>query len=330
MSGYAGSQRGPFFRTAALLLVALALAVAGLSVGSNPAGAATGGTLEHVKQSSLTDHAGDCAGDNQSGQLNVTNPEGVAFVSVTLTDDTVLGPDDVTYRIDGNTLKIFVPLSKDVYIKDAVIAAPDGWSGQFVLSHYNCGTVTPPPTCPDGTTSDGNGNCVPVTPPPPPNPPTPMCPNGTPWVDTNMNGLMDECGTTPPPPTPPFSCPAGYFYAGDLNHNGVMDEADCQAQPVPPAKLVYAKAKKRDKCGTAGDRFAVRASKWIVYKADGKRIKREGVWLKTHGDRKIVIKARSVKGATLVGPHRWVFTFGTNPCGKVPDTQAPSGAKRVA
>ena len=93
----------------------------------------------HVKQSSLDDHHADCDGNNVSGQLNITDPEGVTFKWVKLSDGSTLGPDDVTSETHGNVMQITVPLGDGVYIVDAAIDPPEGWKGQFVLSHYTCG-----------------------------------------------------------------------------------------------------------------------------------------------------------------------------------------------
>lgn len=314
-------NNGPVIRLAVAVMLG-ALALTGIAVA--PAGAATGSDNPQV-----------CA-PLSSGKIDV---EG-SVTSITYTAP-------AGYLIDGYCVKAGSVNNDNgpVYVEvnppatSVTITYPNGKD----ISHYSVSlvkTTTPPPPstqCPDGTNpgdSNGDGTANQAdcgyVPPTPPNPPTPTCPGGTPWVDTNMNGLMDECGTTPTPPTPPFSCPTGYFYAGDLNGNHVMDEGDCQAVPVPPTKLVSAKAKKSDKCGVADDKYGVKASKFVRYTADGKRVKREGVWISTQGDDRVVIKAFATNGAKLVGPRKWVFKFGTKPCGTVPTEQAPSGAKRVA
>ena len=94
-------------------------------------------------------------------------------------------------------------------------------------------------------------------------------------------------------------------------------------------KRVKGAAKMVDKCRTAGDLFAVRKERGVVYFADGERI-REGVWLSTGGDRKVVIKAKAAsKKFKLVGKSRWVFRFDNRPCGN-PDEPPPTGARLVA
>lgn len=98
----------------------------------------------------------------------------------------------------------------------------------------------------------------------------------------------------------------------------------------PKPKKVKGKAKMVDKCGTAGDLFAVMKHKGVVYTADGQRI-REGVWLKTGGDRKVVVKAKAAsKKFKLVGKSKkWVFRFDNRPCGN-PDEPPDTGARMVA
>ena len=161
-------------------------------------------TPAHVKQSSITKHHNDCAENgNVSGQLNVTDPSNVVQNSIVVT--TTVGSytsSDVTFKQQGNVLKIIVPLADNEFITDATIEVNSEWSGQFVLSHYSCGE-DPPVTCPQGTT----------------------------WNDANQNGTVDEgeCESTPPP----VICPEGYTW-DDLNGNGTVDEGECVMFGPPP------------------------------------------------------------------------------------------------
>jgi hypothetical protein len=155
-------------------------------VAPDPDQSGGGNTTEHVKQSSLTEHANDCTGKgNDSGQLNVTDPTNVDQDSIVVT--TTKGSytsDDLTFSLQGNVLQITVPLAADEFISDATISANADWDGQFVLSHYTCGEVTPPPvdvcpnldgnqsSVPDGWVKDDNGDCVVSGPPN-----TDVCPN---------------------------------------------------------------------------------------------------------------------------------------------------------
>lgn len=310
----------------ALMLFALAFAVSGVLVGSSPAGAATG--ENPVPPGSQVCPAGD------SGKIDVQGDQ----TSITLSapdGKLITGYCVKAGSVNNDNGPVYVPVQPPTAM--VTITYPGGKAiSHYSLFYTDAPTPPPPPVCPDGQVpvdTDGDGVVEPGecgTDVPPPNPPTPMCPNGTPWVDANMNGQMDECGTTPTPPTPPFSCPDGQFYAGDLNNNGVMDAADCQVPPVKPKKLVYGKAYKLDKCGTVGDRYGVRASKGVVYKADGKRVKREGQWLKTKGDLRIVITAKAASDKyKLAGPRRWVLTFKKNPC-PPPPTDSPDLGQKIA
>jgi hypothetical protein len=88
-------------------------------------------------------------------------------------------------------------------------------------------------------------------------------------------------------------------------------------------KDVRGAVKMVDKCRTSGDMYAVKPSRGIVYFADGQRV-RENVWLKTHGDRKIIVRARPASDQfNLIGKVRWVLRFDNRPCGtpsQPPDT----------
>lgn len=114
--------------------------------------------------------------------------------------------------------------------------------------------------------------------------------------------------TTPPPPvvTPPVVTPP---------------------EATPPKKVRGA-VKSVDKCRTAGDMFAVRKERGVVYYADGQRV-REGVWLKTGGDLRVVVKAKAAsKRFKVVGQDRWVLRFTNKPCGS-PDVPPPTGLRTV-
>lgn len=297
MSAHTGSRNRPLSYRLMLVLTALALAAGALVAG---AGSAKATTTEQV-----------CA-ELDSGKIDVEN--GVKSVTYTAPEGYLI--DQYCVKA-GSVNNENGPVYVDVVppTKSVTITYPGGKDiSHYSVSFVKASTPPPPPVCPEGQVpvdTDGDGTIEPGecgTPPTPPVPPTPPTP--------------------PVPPTPPYECPTGQFYAGDLNNNGVMDAADCQDKPK---KVVVAKAKKRDKCGTVGDRFAVKRHKGIVYTANGKRVKREGVWLKTNGAKRVVIKARAAnKRYKLAGPSRWVFKYSTNKCHKAPDKQAPSGMKIVA
>lgn len=144
------------------------------------------------------------------------------------------------------------------------------------------------------------------------------------WVKTSATSATytvtfttPNC-TTPPPPPPPYSCPPGTTWV-DSDGDGVKDPKECKSP-----KKVRGAVKMVDKCRTAGDEFAVRKEKGVVYFVNGQRI-REGVWLSTHGDRKIVVKAKAAsKRFKLVGKDRWVLKFDNRRCG--PYVPPPTGA----
>ena len=149
-----------------------------------------------------------------------------------------------------------------------------------------------------------------------------------PWTAvTNPNGSVTV--TANPGNTFPSGSSVTYPVPVDSN-------VPCPTPPVPPTptpepepKQVKAEAKMVDKCGTIGDMFAVMKGKGVVYTADGQRI-REGVWLKTGGDRRVVVKAKAAsKKFKLVGKSKWVFRFDNHPCGN-PDEPPNTGARTVA
>ena len=60
------------------------------------------------------------------------------------------------------------------------------------------------------------------------------------------------------------------------------------------------------------------------------KVVREGVWLKTGGDKKIVIKAKAAsKKFKLKGKDFWVLKFSNKPCGDKPDVPIDTGARMV-
>jgi hypothetical protein len=73
------------------------------------------------------------------------------------------------------------------------------------------------------------------TPPSTTTPPPYTCPEGTDWVDTNENGVVEEgecveiapsSSTASSPPPSVFTCPDGFEWA-DLNDNGIVEEGEC-------------------------------------------------------------------------------------------------------
>ncbi|GAA1934890.1 hypothetical protein GCM10009815_31920 [Nocardioides marmoribigeumensis] len=72
------------------------------------------------------------------------------------------------------------------------------------------------------------------TPPSTTTPPPYTCPEGTDWVDTNENGVVEEgecveiapSSSTASSPPPPYTCPDGTEWI-DTNENGVVEEGEC-------------------------------------------------------------------------------------------------------
>ncbi|GEM_PF-1963395 len=100
--------------------------------------------------------------------------------------------------------------------------------------------------------------------------------------------------------------------------------------PKPCFTKVRGAVRSVDKCRTSGDLYGVRSERGVVYFADGQRIRREGVWLKTHGDRKVVVKAKPAsKKFKVVGKDKWVLHFDNRPCGG-PGVPPPTGERQLA
>jgi hypothetical protein len=139
----------------------------------------------------------------------------------------------------------------------------------------------------------------------------PTCPNGTPWTDTNGNGMMDECN--PPvvvvtPPVPPVVTPP----------------------EVTPPKMIKPRVKKLDKCEL--NNFL-----WIKphkgYKAfDAKTGKRlpEGRYFKV-GKKVIKVKFVALKGYELSGKKKIKVVFpNMQSCSPDVVTPPPTGMRLTA
>lgn len=93
----------------------------------------------------------------------------------------------------GGVAHYGLSLAAGITVANATALLPSTWTGEFNLSHYNCGEPVPPvDVCPDmkgdqpaGT--DCNPVVVPVT-----------CPSGKIWNDANANGKVDEGECTEP------------------------------------------------------------------------------------------------------------------------------------
>lgn len=111
------------------------------------------------------------------------------------------------------------------------------------------------------------------------------------------------------------------------NPNGkwvVVDNCGPPVEPEPCVNETRGAVKKLDKCRTKGDRFAVRQERGLIYKVNGKVV-REGVWLKTHGALKVVVRAFPASDKWKnVGPKKWVLRYTNKPC-HTPHNPPPAG-----
>ncbi len=92
------------------------------------------------------------------------------------------------------------------------------------------------------------------------------------------------------------------------------------------ARVVSARARKIDKCGTRGDVFKVVKRTGVVYTSKGKTL-RQGVWLKARGKR-VTVRAHAADASyRLQGKQVWKMSFRTRPCASAPEV-APSTGQR--
>jgi hypothetical protein len=103
----------------------------------------------------------------------------------------------------------------------------------------------------------------------------------------------------------------------------------CPVSPpeVLPAevRVVKAKAKQIDKCGTRSDLYKVSKRAGVVYTVNGS-VLRQGVWLKAH-TRTVTVRAQSADATyRLEGKQVWRLSFSTKPCAKAPEIAPHTGA----
>jgi hypothetical protein len=128
---------------AGLMLVLIPLTTASAAPGAvQPAGT----VAVHLKQASLADHVADCSNGASSAHiiLNQIAPAAAvpASISVVLSHGTTVTAP--LWKYTGSTAHYDVPLTAGQTVTDAVAYVPTGWTGQFVLSNYDCapGTTT--------------------------------------------------------------------------------------------------------------------------------------------------------------------------------------------
>jgi hypothetical protein len=115
------------------------VAVAALAITMQPAQAADT-MLVHVKQASITDHAGDCP-DGVTGAHFVINQiaSGPASIDVELADGS---SQTVAKSKQSGPVAHYDAFFTGTLVKDATAYVPNTWTGQFVLSNYFCGPST--------------------------------------------------------------------------------------------------------------------------------------------------------------------------------------------
>lgn len=127
-----------------LLVVGLCAAlaawvVAGATTGQKAHADAT--TTVHVKSSTLVTTAGTCSGQSITGgefiinQLYSTPPASITVYFSDGSSQTV----GLSFTA-GKTAHYIGNWDSSMTVTDATAELPTGWSGQFVLSHYLCGS----------------------------------------------------------------------------------------------------------------------------------------------------------------------------------------------
>lgn len=110
-----------------------------------------------IKQASLADHRADCAdGTAASAHIVITQLQtsaaAPAAIQVQLTDGDTISVSQSKYV--GKVAHYDAALSAGSLVIDATASVPANWTGQFNLSHYDCGgTTTSSSTTPTQPTS---------------------------------------------------------------------------------------------------------------------------------------------------------------------------------
>ena len=92
------------------------------------------------------------------------------------------------------------------------------------------------------------------------------------------------------------------------------------------ARVVSARARMIDKCGTSGDVYKVIKRTGVVYTSKGK-VLRQGVWLKA-GAKRVTVRAHAADASyRLQGKKVWKMTFRTRPCANAPEVAPSTGAR---
>lgn len=92
------------------------------------------------------------------------------------------------------------------------------------------------------------------------------------------------------------------------------------------ARVVSARARKIDKCGTRGDVYKVVKRSGVVYTSEGTTL-RQGVWLKARG-KQVTVRAHAVDASyRLQGKQVWRMSFRTRPCASAPEVAPSTGSR---
>ena len=92
------------------------------------------------------------------------------------------------------------------------------------------------------------------------------------------------------------------------------------------ARVVSARARKIDKCGTRGDVYKVVKRSGVVYTSKGK-VLRQGVWLKA-GAKRVTVRAHAADASyRLQGKQSWKMSFRTRPCASAPEVAPSTGSR---
>lgn len=153
-----------------------------------------------------------------------------------------------------------------------------------------------------------------------------------PWTSTsNPDGSVTVAAT------PGHQFPGGQT---SLTYPAPVDsEQPCPTPPVvappvvaPPevlpaeARVVSARARKIDKCGTRGDVYKVVKRSGVVYTSKGK-VLRQGVWLKA-GAKRVTVRAHAADASyRLQGKQSWKMSFRTRPCASAPEVAPSTGSR---
>jgi hypothetical protein len=116
--------------------------IAAATAATTPAASSSTMTV-HLKKASLTDHSRDCAtGQFALAHIILNQIAPASAVPATITVTTTSGSASVSLaKYVGKTAHYDATLNGGT-ITDAVASVPKSWTGQFVLSHYECGTPT--------------------------------------------------------------------------------------------------------------------------------------------------------------------------------------------